>query len=94
MLEQRTFYPPKPTFTLKIKPEKQTENKKPYRPSKINLQKEENFQRPRKCVFLTTFHQQSTTISPSKNHVLHTTFRKNPRKNTPSTTPTFFLPLP
>jgi tRNA modification GTPase len=31
--------------------------------------------------FLTTFHHQSTTISPSKNHVLHTTFRKNPCKN-------------
>src|ERR1700731_1852525 len=49
---------------------------------KINLQKEENFPRSRKCVFLTTFHHQSTTISPSKNHVLHPTFRKNPRKNT------------
>ena len=27
------------------------------------------------------FHYKSTTISPSKNHVLHTTFLENPRKN-------------
>jgi hypothetical protein len=33
--------------------------------------------------FLTTFHQQSTTISPSKNHVLHLTFPENPNKNAP-----------
>jgi tRNA modification GTPase len=32
--------------------------------------------------FLTTFHHKSTTFSPSKNHVLHPTFRKNPCKNT------------
>jgi hypothetical protein len=48
---------------------------------KINLQKEEDFQRSKEVHFLTTFHHQSTTISPSKNHVLHTTFRKNPCKN-------------
>src|ERR1700692_4560176 len=48
---------------------------------KIKFQKEENFPRSRKCVFPTTFHHQSTTISPSKNHVLHLTFRKNPSKN-------------
>jgi hypothetical protein len=46
------------------------------------LQKEENFQRSKEVHFLTTFHHESTTISPSKNHVLHTTFPKNPCKNT------------
>jgi hypothetical protein len=30
---------------------------------------------------LTSFHQQSTTNSPSKNHVLHTFFAKTPSKN-------------
>jgi hypothetical protein len=30
---------------------------------------------------LTSFHQQATTNSPSKNHVLHTVFAKNPSKN-------------
>jgi hypothetical protein len=29
---------------------------------------------------LTSFHQQSTTNSPSKNHVLHTVFAKTPAK--------------
>jgi hypothetical protein len=30
---------------------------------------------------LTSFHQQSTTNSPSKYHVLHTVFAKTPSKN-------------
>jgi hypothetical protein len=30
---------------------------------------------------LTSFHQQSTTNSPSKNHVLHCVFSKTPSKN-------------
>jgi hypothetical protein len=30
---------------------------------------------------LTSFHQQSTTNSPSKNHVLHPVFAKTPSKN-------------
>ena len=29
----------------------------------------------------TTFHQQSTTNSPAKNHVLYTVFCQNPSKN-------------
>ena len=41
--------------------------------------------------FLTTFHHTSTTFSPSKNHVLHTPFRKTPSKNaTPP--PNIFFP--
>jgi hypothetical protein len=53
-----------------------------------------NSERPEQVLFLTAFHHSSTTFSPSKNHVLHATFRKNPSKNTDSTTPTFFLPVP
>jgi len=39
------------------------------------------FFEPEKDRQLTSFHQQSTTNSPSKNHVLHTVFAKTPSKN-------------
>ena len=39
------------------------------------------FARRKTWCFLTAFHHQSTTTSPSKNHFLHPTFLKNPRKN-------------
>jgi hypothetical protein len=50
-------------------------------PSKINLAKMENFRRRKMTVNLPAFHQQSTTNSPSKNHILHTVFAKTPSKN-------------
>jgi hypothetical protein len=46
------------------------------------IQKKWRFFRSRKLtVNLPAFHQQSTTNSPSKNHVLHTVFAKTPSKN-------------
>jgi tRNA modification GTPase len=77
-------------LALRFSQELKTENGPRLHQNKST--KSENFQRSRKCVFPTTFHHQSTTISPSKNHVLHLTFRKNPAK-TPSTTPTNFSPI-
>jgi hypothetical protein len=53
----------------------------PAGPPKINLQKEENFPAWKSTAKITSFYQQLTTHLPSKNHVLHTVFRKNPCKN-------------
>ena len=39
------------------------------------------FSSPKSDRQLTSFHQQSTTTSPSKNHVLHPVFAKTPSKN-------------
>jgi hypothetical protein len=39
------------------------------------------FSSPKNDRQLTSFHQQSTTNSPSKNHVLHIVFAKTPSKN-------------
>jgi hypothetical protein len=56
---------------------------------KINLQKEENFQRSKEVRFLTTFHHESTTISPSKTTFCTPLFTKTPAKHH-STAPIFF----
>jgi hypothetical protein len=50
-------------------------------PSKINLGKVACFSSPKNDRQLTSFHQQSTTNSPSKNHVLHPVFAKTHSKN-------------
>jgi hypothetical protein len=50
-------------------------------PSKINPKFEENFRRPKTDHLLTTIHHESTTNSPSKNHVLPPVFAKTPCKN-------------
>jgi hypothetical protein len=50
-------------------------------PSKINPEKVACFSSPKNDRQLTSFHQQSTTNSPSKNHVLHLFFAKTPSKN-------------
>jgi hypothetical protein len=50
-------------------------------PSKINPEKVACFSSPKNDRQLTSFHQQSTTNSPSKNHVLHPVFAKTPSKN-------------
>jgi hypothetical protein len=49
--------------------------------SKINPRKVACFSSPKNDRQLTSFHQQSTTHSPSKNHVLHLVFAKTPSKN-------------
>jgi hypothetical protein len=48
--------------------------------SKINPEKVEIFQARKNDRQLTSFHQQPTTNSPSKNHVLHPVFAKTPSK--------------
>jgi hypothetical protein len=48
---------------------------------KINPKFEENFRGPKTNHLLTTIHHESTTNSPSKNHVLPPTFVKTPCKN-------------
>jgi hypothetical protein len=48
---------------------------------KINLERVENFRARKMTVNLPAFHQQSTTNSPSKNHILLTVFAKTPSKN-------------
>jgi hypothetical protein len=48
---------------------------------KINPKLVSYFSPPKNSRFLTTFTTHSTTFSPQKNHVLHTTFPKTPRKN-------------
>ena len=45
------------------------------------------FQSPKPIVRLTSFYQQSTTNSPSKNHILHPIFAKTPSKNEVSGSP-------
>jgi hypothetical protein len=50
-------------------------------PQKINPKKVADFSNPKSGRQLTSFHQQSTTNSPSKNHVLHPVFAKTPSKN-------------
>src|SRR6202043_108938 len=50
-------------------------------PSKINPEKVACFSSLKNDRQLTSFHQQSTTNSPAKNHVLHTVFAKTPSKN-------------
>ena len=50
-------------------------------PSKINPKKVACFSSLKNDGQLTTFHQQSTTNSPSKNHVQHPVFAKTPSKN-------------
>jgi hypothetical protein len=49
--------------------------------SKINPEKVANFSSPKSDRQLTSFYQQPTTNSPSKNHVLHPVFAKTPSKN-------------
>jgi hypothetical protein len=56
-------------------------------PSKINLGKVACFSSLKTDRQLTSFHQQSTTNSPSKNHVLHPIFAKTPSKNEVNHTP-------
>jgi hypothetical protein len=56
-------------------------------PSKINPEKVARFSSPNPDRQLTSFHQQSTTNSPSKNHVLPPVFAKTPSKNEGPTTP-------
>jgi hypothetical protein len=53
---------------------------------KINLGKVACFSSPKNDRQRTSFHQQSTTNSPLKNHVLHPVFAKTPAK-TPVTQP-------
>jgi hypothetical protein len=48
------------------------------------------FSTPKPRCLNTTFTTQFTTITPSKHHVLHAVFRKNPRKTPQLTTPIFF----
>jgi len=48
---------------------------------KIKLKKEENFRSRKSVRQHTTIHQQHTTISPSKNHVLHAVFAKPLQKH-------------
>jgi hypothetical protein len=48
---------------------------------KINPEKVACFSSLKNDRQLTSFHQQSTTNSPSKNHVLHPVFGKTPSKN-------------
>src|SRR5947209_9994074 len=50
-------------------------------PSKINPEKVACFSSPKNDRQLTSFHQQPTTTSPAKNHVLHPVFAKTPSKN-------------
>jgi hypothetical protein len=52
------------------------------RPPENKVEKDEVFSNAKSVRQHTTIHQQLTTNSPSKNHVLHTVFRKNTRKNT------------
>jgi hypothetical protein len=49
-------------------------------PSKINPEKVACFSSPKNDRLLSSFHQQSTTHLPSKNHVLHPVFAKTPAK--------------
>jgi hypothetical protein len=49
--------------------------------SKNKFGKSGNFLSAKNDRQLTSFHQQSTTNSPSKNHVLHPVFAKTPSKN-------------
>ena len=49
-------------------------------PSKINPEKVARFSSPNPDRQLTSFHQQSTTNSPSKNHVLPPVFAKTPQQ--------------
>jgi FkbM family methyltransferase len=50
-------------------------------PQKINPEKVANFSSRKSDRQLTSFHQQSTTDSPAKNHVLPPVFAKTPSKN-------------
>jgi hypothetical protein len=50
-------------------------------PQKINLGKVACFSSLKTDRQFTSFHQQSTTNSPSKNHVLHPVFAKTPSKH-------------
>jgi hypothetical protein len=50
-------------------------------PSKINPEKVACFSSLKNDRQLTSFHQQSTTNSPSKNRVLHPVFAKTPSKS-------------
>jgi hypothetical protein len=50
-------------------------------PSKINPEKVANFSSPKSDRQLTSFYQQPTTNSPSKNHVLHPRFCQNTQQN-------------
>jgi hypothetical protein len=66
----------KPNVLTKRKSNSQNGNR-----SKINPQKVTCFSSRKSDRQLTSIHQQSTTNSPSKNHVLHTVFAKTPSKN-------------
>jgi hypothetical protein len=48
---------------------------------KINLKSVACFSAPKNDHQRTTIHHESTTNSPSKNHVLHHVFAKTPSKN-------------
>ena len=50
---------------------------------KINFEKVASFRHSKYVRLDTTIHQQSTTNSPAKNHVLHPVFCKTPSKNAP-----------
>jgi hypothetical protein len=67
---------------LKSGPDPQNGN-----PVKINPDKVENLSSRKSDRQHTTFHQQSTTNSPSKNHVLHPVFAKSPSKDDHSPAP-------
>jgi hypothetical protein len=49
--------------------------------SKIILQNLQNFRQLKSCVSETIFTSRFTTLCPHKNHLLRTTFLKNPCKN-------------
>jgi hypothetical protein len=70
----------------KGKPARATPNAVTFEPvspptSKINPEFEENFRGPKTNHLRTTIHHESTTNSPSKNHVLPPAFAKTPCKN-------------
>ena len=64
-----------PTLGWSSRPNSQNGN-----PSKINPEKVACFSSPNPDHQLTIFHHQSTTTSPSKNHVLPRVFAKTPAK--------------
>ena len=58
----------------------ENQNSRNGNPSEINPEEVACFSSPKNDRQLTSFHQQSTTNSPSKNHVLHHVFAKTPAK--------------
>jgi hypothetical protein len=64
------------TLTKKREPHSQNGN-----PSKINPERWHVFRARKTTVNEPAFHQQPTTNSPAKSHVLHPVFAKTPSKN-------------